>query len=310
MGIHEVINQLEQMRKNRNLLNIISICCFVAYVIAQSFAEYSFDYHELLMGGSFFFLGVGAICLAMQKKMANEYKKIYKETFVKGILNEQFDNVEYYGERGFDTNAVKEFGLTKLGNIFKSEDYLRAKYKGINFVQADVTIQYKTYGKNSHTTTYFKGRMFAFEVPEKRVLSVQLFSNNFNYRAGTISKFKANKIQMESEYFNREFDIKSVNSMDAFLVLTPPMMEKINKIKSTYGNVGMHFCGNKLYVGINMSGDAFDGDIKRKIDYFEEKQATMRDLNVIKDIIDTIGMENEIPDNTDNTIKYSIPYNR
>ena len=286
------------------------------FMIFAFFGQTSTEFQGIIMFTPFIMVCVGLALTQTNARLTKEYKKLYKETFVRAVLSETFDNVEYYWERGFDQQAVRGFALTRLGNIFRSEDYLRARYKGNNFEQADVTIKYKTHGKNSHTTTYFKGRMFAFDVPEKSVVSVQVFSNNYLYRAGTIEKFKMNKVQMESEHFNKEFDVNSMNMMDAFLVLTPQMMERIQKIKYTYGNVGMHFYRNKLYVGINMQGDAFDGSLNRKIDYFTEKQATMRDVQVIKDIIDTLGMENENFENSnnfnnsDNTIKYSIPYNR
>lgn len=319
MGIHEIITRLEHLRKKRILLNGAITGVVIVFMIFIFFGQTSRELQGLIMLAPFIMLGVVVALLHVNTGITKEYKKLYKETFVKAVLSETFDNVEYYWEKGFDQNAVKGFALTRLGNIFRSEDYLRARYKGINFEQADVTIKYKTHGKNSHTTTYFKGRMFVFDVPEKSVVSVQVFSSNYLYRAGTIEKFKMNKVQMESEHFNKEFDVNAMNMMDAFLVLTPQMMERIQKIKYTYGNIGMHFHGNKLYVGINMQGDAFDGSLNRKIDYYTEKQATMRDVQVIKDIIDTMGMENENFDNSNNsnsfansdsTIKYSIPYNR
>ena len=291
MGAYEVVQQLEQMRKKKNSYGLYTLICMFCPIIVFNIIPFFGPLTPFLM---FFGVAFGVIFFAGKNaKVTKEYKKLYKENFVVSVLNEVFDNVTYDYEKGFNSDYVRSFGLTRLGNRFRSEDYLRASYKGINFEQADVVIQYHSSGKNSHTTTYFRGRMFAFDFPFKNVSTVQVFTEAYPYRANSIGNLRMNKIQMESDYFNKNFDVLAFKDMEAFYVLTPQMMEKIQSIKEQYNHVAMHFMGNKLFVGIWTSGDAFDGDPKRKINYVEEKQACLRDAHVITDIIDALGLMRE-----------------
>lgn len=290
MGAHEVVQKLEELRKKRLLYSKLSLLIvFMPIIIMFVTSMLGIDTSAPFLC---MFIVVGGVIIISTKngKITAEYKKLYKENFVVSLLNEVFDNVQYDYERGFEQRYVGDFGLTRLGNRFRSEDYLRASYKGINFEQSDVVIQYHTSGKNSHTTTYFRGRMFAFEFPYKSVSSVQVFSEKYPYRAGITGNNRAKPVSMESDLFNKEFDVYSVEAMDAFYVLTPQMMEKIQSIKQRYNHVAMNFKGNRLYMGIWTSRDSFDGDMSRAINYVEEREATLKDASVITGIIDALGM--------------------
>ncbi len=303
MGAYEVVKKLEAMRKRKIVYGILMIACIVCPIPVMIFYPLMglgdmtpIICMAIMVVGIFFFTGQSG-------KIQKDYKKIYKENFVVSVLNEVFDNVKYDYKKGFNSAYVRTFGLTRLGNKFESEDYLRASYKGINFEQADVVISYHTShssNKNSHTTTYFKGRMFAFDFPFKSVSSVQVFTENYPYRGTPTINEKLNKIEMESDLFNKRFDVLALDDEEAFYVLTPQMMEKIESIRDKYNHVAMHFSGNKLYVGIWTSDNAFDGNPKRKIDYLEEKEATLRDAHVITGIIDALGIMK--PEDSDNVM--------
>lgn len=311
MGMYETIQKLENMRKKQNMLRGVSFVVILFPFFSFMFMGDTFYQFSMLIP---IFIFGGVIMLSVvTNRISQEYKNLYKGTFVVDTLKACFDNTEYWWERGFNSDQVANFGLTQMGNRFSSEDYLKGTYKGVDFEQADVTVKYKSSGKNSTTTIYFKGRMFAFDFPYKPVVSVQVFSSNFAYRGRTHTGFRTNKIEMESSHFNKKFDVKSVNELDAFYVLTPHVMERIENLRSQFGNVAMHFCGKKLYVGINMTGNAFDGDLGRKIDYLTEQQAVRADAKVIMDIIETLGMmKDEIPEEVQSDVKeeYSDTYNK
>ena len=296
MGIYETIKRLEELRKK------LRVCAGVplAFIVIQFLAPLMFwrDDSNRATGMMYFLvlvtvvLGVGAFI--RMSAYSKEYKALYKLTFVTGILGELFDDVFYDWEHGFTTEAVREFGLVKLGNRFHTEDYLSASYKGIHFTQADVRIQYhSSSGKSSHTTTYFSGRMFVFDNPLKKVFSVQVFSDNFRYRAGNPNGFKMNKIELESVAFNKAFDVKAVQDIDAFYMLTPQMIERLTMIRNQYGNLGVHFSGDKIFVGINCGLKAFDGSITRKIDYNTEREQARQDSLVIINLIETLKLMSE-----------------
>ena len=280
MGIYDTINRLEELRKKLQTGMILTIAPILCVTVIGLFMP---DMMFLLMIIAIALMMYGIKLTTAHKK---EFKSLYKQTFVTQLLSQRFQNVYYNWESGFTQDAVRLYNLVQLGNRFYSEDYLSAYYNGIHFEQADVTVQYHTSGKNSHTTTYFKGRMFAFDFPYKNVSSVRCISNTFLYRAGS----KNQKIKMESGNFNKIFKTDAYYDHDAFYFLTPQMMERIGYLNSRYGNVALHLMGNKLFVGINMKSDAFDHNINQKVDYQAEVAKMNQDTQVIIDIINALSI--------------------
>lgn len=215
-------------------------------------------------------------------------KKLYKDTFVVQLLKEHFDDVIYIWEKGFTKEAVRSMGLVKMGNRFHSEDYISASYKGVHFEQSDVTVKYHSSGKNAHTTIYFKGRMFAFDYPAKKTMSIQIFSENFNYRGNPVSGLKLQKVETENVQFNREYTVRAFDAHEAFYVITPQMMERIGYLKSRYHNIAIHFDNGRLYVGFNTNRDAFDIVTGKPIDQESERARIFEDVSVIKEIINIL----------------------
>ncbi len=286
MGISEQIKKLEDIRQK------IVIIYTIAAVIALFIVIYFVSNNGILGGNMFIviagFITVVALVLTGCGPLMKKFKKEYKEIFLTSVLQDSFDDVIYIWNQGLPKKTVTESGLVQYGNRYSSEDYLSASYKGIHFEQADVDIKNESGGKNKSTTTYFKGRMFSFDFPDKKAVSIQIFSNNFQYRGKPEERWKMKKIELEDIDFNRQFDVKSVDEHEAFYILTPPFMERIKNIKNHFGNLAMHFTHGKLYVGFNSSRDAFDAPIFGKIDYITEKNRMLEDVQVIKDIIDVL----------------------
>lgn len=294
MGIYEVILRLETLRREiRTRNNVIVVAFLVGFL--PFFASMFFGAGLGLAAPVLFILLFVIITIAVMfgGKKSKEFKELYKQHFVAALLGEFFENTQYIWDKGFTSDAVRSFGLSQMGNRFYSEDYISGTYKGIPFEQSDVKIQYHTSGKNSHTTTYFSGRMFVFHFTGRNVLPVQIFSEGFSYRAKPIERFKMNKVNLESVEFNKSFDVKAVNEHDAFYVLTPQMMEKLFDLQSRFGNVALNFSGGRLFLGFNCGMGAFDADMSRPIDYPTEKARMKRDMQVIIDIIDIMELANQ-----------------
>ncbi len=291
MGAYELISRLETLRREIRTQYYILIGSFLGVFLAAMFGGVILG---MLAPFLFILLFVAVIVFGLRaNNKSKEFKQLYKEHFVAAMLGEFFENPKYIWDVGFTSEAVRSFGLSQLGNRFYSEDYIAGTYKGIPFEQSDVKIQYHTSGKNSHTTTYFSGRMFVFHFTGRNVLPVQIFSERFSYRAKPIERFKMRKVNMESVNFNKNFDVKAVNEHDAFYVLTPQMMEKLFNLQSRFGNVALNFTGDTLFLGYNCGMGAFDADMRKPIDYPTEKARMQRDMQVIRDIIDIMELANQ-----------------
>ena len=289
-GIAETMNEMETLRRQINTQTFWMIFCVVAMCVLIFVLRFNRQFAAFLP----FFLIAAMIGVFLAAKGGNKQKRLkalYKETFVRQLLSEHFQNVYYNWEQGMDQMMIKNSGVCRLGNRFSSEDYINAVYHGIRFQQADVKIQYHTSsGRSSHTTTYFEGRMFCFEYPTKRSHAVQVYSSNFIYPGEPASGINRRKLELESVEFNKEFKVRALDEHDAFYILTPQMMERIRAVKNKYGNITMVFDAGYLMVGINqLSMNAFDANLRKPISYPDEKARVEKDVRMIEELIQILN---------------------
>ncbi len=283
MNTIQNVNSLEKLRakyKQGSLVCTILIVMFgIAMLVGMSNADVPVQFFVIVI--PFIAIPVFGRLRGISKK----FQFLYKESFVKSILNETFTDAWCNWNEGYSKRAVEEIGLIEKGNQFHSEDYVSGKYEGIPFEQSDVVVKRVVRsGKSTHTYIHFKGRIFSFEFPKTDFYSVAVFSKSFMY-PGNFDGVPHQRVELESEDFNREFVVKAMQPHDAFYVLTPQVMECITSLYRIYGNVAMRYVGGKVHVAINMQGNAFDGDIRKKIVYVEEMDKIKRDCHVIIDVI-------------------------
>ncbi len=289
MGIHQSIETMESLRKKYNFMKNLTLIIFVLFMAGMFFM---LNEAELFVFFSMFGM---VIVVGIISYKGQEYKKefngIYKEMFAREALNELLDNVEYTWHRGFSKLEVSTFDIVRMGNRYSSEDYLKASYKGVEFEQADVTVKHRTSGKHKRTILYFRGKMLKFPVPPKKALMLQIFTDNFPYRATT--GYKMNNVDMEDVEFNKIYDVKAYDEHEAFYVLTPQFMERLKSIAGRYTSVGFHFKKGELYVAMNTSRDSFDADFNNPVSYPKEMAKMKDDIQDIIDIIEALGLGNE-----------------
>ena len=215
-------------------------------------------------------------------------KSAYKDAFVREPLLRNFQDVFYEPMQGFSREMVHGFQLCKMGNRFSSEDYIRASYEGVTFEVSDVKVaDVDGSDNNTRTTTYFSGRMMVFDFPRKLVSSVMIFSKKFKYRELSHRELKKDAIELESTQFNKEFDVYSPTPHDAFYLITPPFMEKMQMLDSKYHSIAVNMVGNRVMLAFNEPGnDAFDSKTTiGKVDCDAEMAKVQSDIDDIKNFI-------------------------
>ena len=297
-SISATLAEMERLRKSVNTRNFwctfgfIGLMVFIGIFRIRGPAQTS-ALHNLAPLIPFVIIGLITLTIIAMKGNGTNQKKLkalYKETFVYQLLNQHFQDVYYNWEQGMDQMLIRNSGVCRLGNRYHSEDYLNAVYHGIRFQQADVTIQYHTSsGRSSHTTTYFQGRMFCFEYPMKQSMAVQIYSKNFPYAGEPASGVQHRKLQLESVDFNKAFAVRALSDHDAFYILTPQMMERLQMLRSKYGSITLVFDRGYVMVGLNTKMDSFDAKLSRPIDYQAEVMRMRSDVAVIEELIQLLS---------------------
>lgn len=228
------------------------------------------------------------------------FKKNHKKNFKKIIINENlkriFAQIEYQPDKGFPKEMFEDIDMIKMGNIYSSEDYIKATYNGVNFEQADVCIMNR--GRKI-TITYFQGRWIIFEFNKIFNGRIQIKEKDFYSATNTGGLFsdspKMEKVKMEDIEFNEKFDVFSSDGQEAYYIMTPQMINRIKTLKEKINNpIVLCFVDNKLHVGIDSRTDSFEPPIIDKIDLVYIYKTTYEETREITNFIDDLRLDQNI----------------
>ncbi len=291
------VEKLEMLRKKAK--NIISIGILSSIVIAFTLFFITSALPLLII-----VLVVGiAITFMISSKPSRDFILAFKETFVLNSLKSVFTDLNYEPEKGIAESVIRNTQMMDMGDRYSSNDYISAKYKNINVVQADVHIEeeHESTDSDGNTTTtwvtIFRGKWMIFDFNKNFKANIQVSQKGFGNSRITNwgNKLKYKKVLMEDQSFNNEFRIYAQSEHDAFYILTPSMMERIKKLKNTInGKILLCFIDNKLHVGIQNNRDSFEHSIFKKIDENEINEEISKDIKLITSFIDELGLDNDL----------------
>lgn len=286
---------LEEMEKYRKkALKKIIIGVFITFIASLLVS--------VAIGFDFFMLPstVGIIVLVIiTSKDIEKFREIYKKNIVLTAFNETFTDIEYNIDFGIPARVIEETEMMRMGNTYSSNDYVKGKYKNINFEMSDVHIEdvYTDSDGDTHRVTIFKGQWFIFDFNKNFKANIQVCEKNFgnNKKGRLFSGQKYQKVELEDIEFNKTFKVYAINQLDAFYVLTPHTMEKIkevnNKIK---GKILFCFIENKLHIGLYNSKDMYEVSIFKKVNLEEAKIKVRDEMSVITNFVDVLSLDNDL----------------
>ncbi len=224
-------------------------------------------------------------------------KEKYKKEIVATELNKIFTDVKYDHNSGIPREVPVATEMIKMGNRYYSNDLINGKYKGIDFMQADVVI---TSESEDTEKIIFRGRWLVFEFPKK-----------FNYRLQVVGKlFKANKtpkrdeegerefkkITTESPSFNEKFDIYAEDEFEAYYILDPAFMDYIEKINAVRNRAMMlMFIENTLNIAIWEQRDTLEPIMKGgEIDQENSRKLLASELKLITDFVEYLRLDRKL----------------
>ena len=228
------------------------------------------------------------------RKEAESYRNAYKNYFITSTFNSIFTDLKYDHNAAMPSTILSNTGMIRMGNRYSSNDYTIAKYNGIPFAQADVHIEVEHTDSDGDTTyeTIFRGRYITFDFNKKFDKKLLVASKNFHAERCD-SSFK--KIELESIEFNKHFDVYAQDGFEAFYLLDPAVMERIEKLAYLYnGNVFVGFADHKIHIAINNNIDSFEpASSNAPIDEQREFSKVMDDIKVITNIVDELKLVKE-----------------
>lgn len=172
----------------------------------------------------------------------NKERKIYnvafKKLIINGLISNFYDNTKCLPTEGISRNIYNEAKYNEYYNRYYSEDYMEGKIDNkYEIKMAEVKTQQVEQQRDSdgHTTTttdtIFHG-LFAKIQINKSINNELMIKQNNSFR------FKKNKLEMDSQEFEKLFDVSSNNKIIGMQLLTSDIMEKLvnfyNKTRIKY----------------------------------------------------------------------------
>ena len=255
-------------------------------------------------GTIFYALIIGAIISVVKvQKPKQEFIKAFKDTFVLKALQSVFTDLVYEPEKGLDESVISSTQMMNMGDRYSSNDFISAKYKNINVVQADVHIEeeHESTDSDGHTTrtwvTIFRGKWMIFDFNKTFKANIQVSQKNFgNSRIKNWGqKVKYKKVMMEDQAFNNQFKTFAQDEHDAFYILTPSLMEKIKRLAgSVQGKLLFCFIDNKLHIGLQNGKDSFEHSIFSEINEEKVTNEIAQDIKIITNFVDELSLDNDL----------------
>ena len=293
----EELNQLRIAARNRFLLYISLFGGLTIAVVVMS--RHFFMLPFLLVFG-FVFSAV------LSSGPYKRYRTAFKAAFVERSLRSAFTSLYYEPSQGISYDTIAATKMMYMGDRFHSEDYVHASYRDVRFEQSDVHIQDEHHSTDSkghsstHYVTIFRGRWMIFDFNKEFRAKVQIVQKGFPTakRKRFFGKKETlfQKVETESETFNQQFQVYAQNEHDAFYILTPAFMERVQNLTAhNKGKLMFCFIGNRLHIAINDNKDSFEpGSIFKPIDEEKATRKIREEIEGITQFIDELSLDNDL----------------
>jgi len=262
-------------------------------VVALVFGIIAFMTEMFILVIAIIFLIAGMAYGAKAARHAHGFRIFVKGEMISTLLKEQFDEVSYQPNGTIPASTIVSTGMVKRPDRFNGEDYIKGKYKGVQFEVSDVDLKERVETRDSkgnvHVSyqTYFKGRWYIYKF-ERMFNEVLKISEGYNFQMNTRGLVK---IDTESIEFNKKFSIFASTQEHGFYLITSTTIEKFLQLEKLHrGSILYYFAKNELHIGVNDRRDYMEFSLKKPINQ-ETLKEFMADIDLIAAIINELRLD-------------------
>ncbi|MBQ3145920.1 MAG: DUF3137 domain-containing protein [Clostridia bacterium] len=211
------------------------------------------------------------------RKKQREYGNVFKNIIIKELINNFYNNVEYFPNKQIPSRIYDEPKYNEYYNRYHSDDYIEAKINNkYDISMAEVktekveTKRDKDGNTHTTTTTKFHG-IFAKIVIDKSIKSELKIEQNGKF------VFSKKRLEMDSSEFEKYFDVSATNKIIGMQLLTVDIMEElidfVNKTNMKYdivinnNNIYLRFHSGTMFETGSLKKGAVDKDMMQKYFY-------------------------------------------
>ena len=234
-----------------------------------------------------------AIINACFSKNRKAYSKLFKSNVIKKLLDNFYNNVNFLPNNQMPSRIYDEAKYNEYYNEYSSDDYMEGLLNDKHLIKmaevhtVDVETTTDSDGNTTTTrTTKFHG-LFAKIEMEKSINSELLIRRNHSIS-------KKNRLDMDSQEFEKLFDVSATNQIIGMQLLTHDIMELLVSFKkmtgieydvSIYGNtLYLRFHTGSMFEFMSFKKGAFDEKMLKK--YYDVLDFTYTLSNMLIDLIE------------------------
>ena len=298
-SVNSLANIEKDARKEKNKNDakiifsmIVYIIGFLLFINSKNFSIK--DTNIIIVGFAVVFILIIITAISTSEKKQGQYTKEYKETIIKNIIN-NFGNYTYIPNGNISRDDYNQANFEDYYNRYYSEDLIVGNIKeNINFNMAEVLTIYESTDSDGDTTrsTIFHGLFSKVNCPKHINAELYLRNNKNIFTKDLTSKLNDIKIKLDSEEFEKNFDIYSTDRVLAMQILTADVMQVLTDFKKTTGiHYEMSIKDSTIYFRFR-TGSMFEPNYKNSIDkdtiyrYYKVLEFTLNVTNKIIKIIE------------------------
>lgn len=228
-----------------------------------------------------------ALFYLIVNRTCNRFNAAFKDRYVLNTIRETglFEDLSYNRHLGFTFEDINNAFVIDSGikHYYSSEDLVTGRYRGIRFAFGDVHTRKLVKGsKGMRVETIFNGQILRFSTFDDIKTShgiLQIFQKEFlSNLKGRIAEYK---IETENSAFNKKFDIYASDEHNAYYILTPQLMEKIEEFSDQAGaQTAISFLGPSMYVAVNRRLSMFEPNVDTPVS--EQTKNLLNDLKILQ----------------------------
>ena len=208
------------------------------------------------------------------------------------VIKKYIDDAFFDQNSGIDEALIRKADMGFPGyDRIKCGDYIKGSYHGHDIELCDLNLsELRTvrHGKTTSTryVTVFQGPYMRISY-DKELSSPVTLTKRYQLLSG-------NQVKLESEEFNRKYKVYCDSEHDAFYILTPHMMERIESVhEKAADDIYINFCNDgHVYIAIDNKRDSFEVSLRDKsIEEIEKRfnRELSYPLSVIDELMGGLG---------------------
>lgn len=230
----------------------------------------------------------------------------YKRFVIPRLINALTDaKLHYDPDRGISAAAIRALGIVPSFNDYASEDRISGKLGKTAFVWAEcrareITEVYDE--KKERTRTYVEERLDAqvfIADANKHFAGATYAVPDLGFLGGLFRNFTLpgglRKTRLDSPDFERRFDVRTTDPIEARYLLTPDFMERATKLSDRYGGrIFILFQSGKLVLILPRGRDRFEPPSADRWDNPAAALTHARDILAVLSLVPALDLNTRI----------------